>query len=31
MIGLPSLHVLDGSQGPRIWLAIEATDMRCGV
>ena len=30
MIGLPSLHALDYSQGPRIWLAIEATDMRCG-
>ena len=30
MIGLPSLHSLDHSQGPRIWLAIEATDMRCG-
>lgn len=30
MIGLPSLHVLDGAQGPRIWLATEATDMRCG-
>jgi len=30
MIGLPSLHALDGAQGPRIWLAVEATDMRCG-
>jgi transposase len=30
MIGLPSLHALDHSQGPRIWLATEATDMRCG-
>jgi transposase len=30
MIGLPSLHSLDGAQGPRIWLATEATDMRCG-
>jgi transposase len=29
MIGLPSLHALDHSQGPRIWLAAEATDMRC--
>jgi transposase len=29
MIGLPSLQVLDGT-GPRIWLAAEATDMRCG-
>lgn len=30
MIGLPSLHALDGVAGPRIWLAAEATDMRCG-
>ncbi len=30
MIGLPSLHTLDASQGVRIWLASEATDMRCG-
>jgi transposase len=30
MIGLPSLRVLDGSQTARIWLAAEATDMRCG-
>ena len=30
MIGLPSLHALDDSQGPRIWLATETTDMRCG-
>jgi transposase len=30
MIGLPSLRALDGAQGPRIWLAAEATDMRCG-
>jgi len=30
MIGLPSLHALDGAHGPRIWLAVEATDMRCG-
>ena len=30
MIGLPSLHALDGAPGPRIWLAAEATDMRCG-
>jgi transposase len=29
VIGLPSLAVLDGA-GPRIWLAAEATDMRCG-
>jgi hypothetical protein len=31
MIGLPSLRALDRTQGPRIWLAAEATDMRCGV
>jgi transposase len=30
MIGLPSLHAFDHAQGPRIWLAAEATDMRCG-
>jgi transposase len=30
MIGLPSLRVLDRTQGTRIWLAAEATDMRCG-
>ena len=30
MIGLPSLAALDGKPGPRIWLAAEATDMRCG-
>ena len=30
MIGLPSLRALDGAQQTRIWLAIEATDMRCG-
>jgi hypothetical protein len=30
VIGLPSLRVLDGAPGPRIWLASEATDMRCG-
>ena len=30
MIGLPRLAVLDGVAGPRIWLAAEATDMRCG-
>ena len=29
MISLPSLHALDHSQGPRIWLAAEATDIRC--
>lgn len=30
MIGLPSLQMLDSAAGPRIWLAAEATDMRCG-
>ena len=30
MIGLPSLHTLDRAQSSRIWLATEATDMRCG-
>jgi transposase len=30
MIGLPSLHTLDRAQVARIWLAGEATDMRCG-
>jgi transposase len=30
MIGLPSLRSLGGAQGARIWLAAEATDMRCG-
>jgi transposase len=30
VIGLPSLRALDGAQGARIWLAAEATDMRCG-
>jgi transposase len=30
LIGLPSLHALDREQGARIWLAAEATDMRCG-
>jgi transposase len=30
VIGLPSLQMLDGAPGPRIWLAAEATDMRCG-
>jgi transposase len=30
VIGLPSLQTLDGAPGPRIWLAAEATDMRCG-
>ena len=30
MMGLPSLQTLDGTAGPRIWLAADATDMRCG-
>jgi transposase len=30
MNGLPSLHAFDGAHGPRIWLAVEATDMRSG-
>jgi transposase len=30
MNSLPSLRALDGAQGARIWLAAEATDMRCG-
>jgi len=30
VIGLRSLQALDGAPGPRIWLAAEATDMRCG-
>ena len=28
MMGLPSLRTLDGLQTTRIWLAVEATDMR---
>jgi transposase len=30
MMGLPSLQALDRAQASRIWLAVEATDMRCG-
>jgi len=30
MMGLPSLQALDRAQGTRIWLATEASDMRCG-
>jgi transposase len=30
LTSLPSLHALDQAQGARIWLAAEATDMRCG-
>jgi transposase len=29
-IGLPSLQALDRAQSTRIWLATEASDMRCG-
>ena len=30
MMGLPSLRALDQAQAQRIWMAAEATDMRCG-
>ena len=30
MTGLPSLQALDRAHGPRIWMASEAVDMRCG-
>ena len=30
MTSLPSLRSLDRAQSARIWLAAEATDMRCG-
>jgi transposase len=30
LTSLPSLRSLDRAQGARIWLAAEATDMRCG-
>lgn len=30
MIGLPSLQAMDRAQGARVWMASEATDMRCG-
>jgi transposase len=30
MMGLPSLQELDRAQSTRIWLASEASDMRCG-
>ena len=30
MIGLPSLQAMDRAQEARIWMASEATDMRCG-
>jgi len=30
VIGLPSLQAIDRAQGARIWMASEATDMRCG-
>ena len=31
MIGLPTLQTLDRAAACRIWLAAEATDMRCGL
>jgi hypothetical protein len=30
VIGVPSLRAMDRSQGARIWMASEVTDMRCG-
>jgi len=30
VIGLPSLQAMDRTQGARIWMASEATEMRCG-
>ena len=30
MIGLPSFEAMDRAQSTRIWMASEATDMRCG-
>lgn len=30
MIELPNLHTLDQAQAARIWLATQATCMRCG-
>jgi len=30
LTSLPSLHAFDREQNARIWLAAEATDMRCG-
>jgi transposase len=30
VIGLPSFEAMDRAQGARIWMASEATDMRCG-
>jgi hypothetical protein len=30
VIGLPSLQAIDRAQRARIWMASEATDMRCG-
>jgi transposase len=30
VIGLPSFQAKDRSQGARIWIASEATDVRCG-
>jgi transposase len=30
VIGLPSVQAIDRAQGAQIWMASEATDMRCG-
>ena len=30
MIGQPSLRTLDRTQGTKIWIVVEATDMLCG-
>jgi transposase len=30
VIGLPSFEAMDHAQSARIWMASEATDMRCG-
>jgi transposase len=30
VIGLPSLQAMEHAQGARIWMASEATDIRCG-
>jgi transposase len=30
VIGLPSFEAMDRAQSARIWMASEATDMRCG-
>jgi transposase len=31
VIGLPSFEAMDRAQSARIWMASEATDMRCGL